>query len=187
MICAPSEIVLQPGRLRRFVPEDIGAFIKLNANTLVMEFFPHPWTTEESQAAFEQVQKSFTKRGFGVYTLETQGEFSGIVGLSVPSFEAHFTPCVEILWRLDPRFWGQGLVTEAARKVLNMAFQELNLAEVVAFSVVQNQRSIRVMERLGMQRDVEPYFDHPRVSNDQLRRRVLYRARCPTNSAISSL
>jgi RimJ/RimL family protein N-acetyltransferase len=101
-----------------------------------MEFFPDPWSFEESRAAFERVQSGFTERGFGVHALETQGEFSGIVGLSVPSFQAHFTPCVEILWRLNPRFWGQGLVTAAAREVLSVAFQELDLAEVVAFAVV---------------------------------------------------
>jgi len=182
MICAPSEIPLPTGRLRRFLPEDIGAFAELNANPLVMEFFPHPWSFEESQAAFEHVQGGFSERGFGVYALETQGEFSGIVGLSVPSFEAHFTPCVEILWRLHPRFWGRCLVTSAAREVLNMAFQELSLEEVVAFAVVENQRSVRVMERLCMVRNARPFFDHPEVSEDRLRRHVLYKATHPSAS-----
>jgi RimJ/RimL family protein N-acetyltransferase len=185
MICAPSELPVLTGRLRRFVPEDISAFAELNANPLVMEFFPHPWSFEESQAAFERVQAEFTERGFGVYALETDGEFSGIVGLSVPSFEAHFTPSVEILWRLNPRFWGQGLVTAAARRVLKMAFQELDLAEIVAFAVVENQRSIRVMERLSMERDPKPFFDHPGVAEERLRRHVLYRATRPSESALS--
>jgi RimJ/RimL family protein N-acetyltransferase len=107
------------------------------------------------------------------------GEFRGIVGLSVPSFQAHFTPCVEILWRLDPKLWGQGLVTAAARVVLSMAFRTLKLAEVFAFAVVENQRSIRVMERIGMEQDPEPFFDHPAVAEDRLRRHVLYKATCP--------
>jgi RimJ/RimL family protein N-acetyltransferase len=181
MACAPSEITLSTGRLRRLVPDDVGAFAQLNANPLVMEFFPHPWSFEESRAAFDGVQAEFDDRGFGIYALETNGEFSGIVGLSVLSFKAHFTPAVEILWRLDPRFWGRGLVTLAAREVLNMAFTELGLEEVVAFAVVQNQRSIRVMERLEMKRDSEPFFDHPEVSDERIRRHVLYRARCQTN------
>ena len=182
MVCAPCEIPLPTGRLRRFLPEDVRAFGELNANPLVMEFFPHPWSFEKSQATFESIQDGFRERGFGIYALETQGEFSGMVGLSVPSFETHFTPCVEILWRLHPRFWGQGLVTSAAREVLNMAFQELNLEEVVAFAVVENQRSVAVMERLGMVRDAEPFFDHPGVSEDRLRRHVLYRATHPRAS-----
>jgi RimJ/RimL family protein N-acetyltransferase len=71
----------------------------------------------------------------------------------------------------------------AAREVLKMAFQKLSLAEVVAFAVVQNQRSIRVMERLGMEQDVDPFFDHPGVQDDRLRRHVLYRATRQTNLA----
>lgn len=176
MVSAPSEIALPAGRLRRFLPQDIDAFAALNADPVVMEFFPHPWSFEESEAAFKQVQEGFSERGFGVYALESKGEFSGIVGLSVPSFKAYFTPCVEILWRLDPGFWGKGLVTVAAREVLNMAFRELNLPEVVAFTVVKNQRSVRVMERLGMERNTEPFFDHPAVSDDRLRRHILYKA-----------
>lgn len=181
MIFAPSEIALPAGRLRRFVPQDISAFAALNADPRVMEFFPHPWSFKESQAAFEQVHNDFSERGFGVYALENNGEFSGIVGLSVPSFKAHFTPRVEILWRLNPQLWGQGLVTEAAREVLSMAFQILNLPEVFAFAVVENQRSVRVMERLGMERDTEPFFDHPAVAEDRLRRHVLYKATRPAD------
>jgi RimJ/RimL family protein N-acetyltransferase len=181
MICALSEIAFPAGRLRRFLPQDIDALAALNAAPVVMEFFPHPWSFEESKAAFTLVQERFSEQGFGVYALESKGEFSGIVGLSVPSFKAYFTPCVEILWRLDPQFWGQGLVTAAAREVLNMAFQELNLAEVVAFAVVENQRSVRVMERLGMERNTEPFFDHPAVSDDRLRRHVLYKATRPAH------
>jgi RimJ/RimL family protein N-acetyltransferase len=105
-------------------------------------------------------------------------ESSPVSWLSVPSFKAHFTPTVEILWRLDPRLWGRGLVTLAAREVLNLVFAELGLEEVVAFAVVRNQRSIRVMERLEMKRYSEPFFDHPGVSDERLRRHVLYRARC---------
>lgn len=181
MVCAPSEIALSAGRLRRLIPEDISAFAALNANPKVMEFFQHPWTFQESQAAFERVHDGFSERGFGIYAIENKGAFSGIVGLSIPSFNAHFTPCVEILWRLDPQLWGQGLVTAAAREVLSMAFQTLKLTEVFAFAVAENQRSVRVMERLGMKQDTVPFFDHPEVSDDRLRRHALYKATRPAH------
>ena len=67
MVCAPCEIPLPTGRLRRFLPEDIRAFAELNANPLVMEFFPHPWSFEKSQATFESIQDGFRERGFGIY------------------------------------------------------------------------------------------------------------------------
>ena len=176
MVNAPFEIPLSTGLLRRMIPIDLNAFAEMNADFRVMEFFPSPWSFEESRAAFERINDEFAGRGFGVYAMEHTEEFAGIVGLWVPSFEAYFTPTVEILWRLAPRFWGRGLATEAAQAVLDMAFKVLNLPEVVAFTAPQNQRSIRVMERLRMKRDAEPFFDHPGVSDDRLRRHVLYRA-----------
>jgi RimJ/RimL family protein N-acetyltransferase len=173
---APSEILTSNGRLRRMVKSDLAAFSKMNADPRVMEFFPRPWSLEESHAALETIEVGFAERGFGIYALEYDKEFAGIVGLSVPTFEASFTPCVEILWRLLPRFWGRGLVSEAGVAVLKMAFQTLRMPEVVAFAAAGNVRSIRVMERLGMEWDRQKYFDHPAVTDIHLRRHVLYRA-----------
>jgi RimJ/RimL family protein N-acetyltransferase len=184
MVTAPSEILIPDGRLRRALKEDLPAFAEMNADGRVMEFFPHPWSYEESRAAFEKIESGFAERGFGIYVLEVVGEFSGVVGLSMPSFKAYFTPAVEVLWRLLPRYWGRGLATVAARAVLDMAFQTLDLTEVVAFTVIQNQRSIQVMERLGMKRDSEPFFDHPGVMDDRLRRHVLYRARPSSGTTV---
>jgi RimJ/RimL family protein N-acetyltransferase len=176
MVRAPSEISLRSGRLRRMMADDLTPFVEMNADQRVMEFFQRPWTFEESNATFTRIEAEFSKRGFGVYALEVSGEFAGVVGLLVPSFEAHFTPAVEVLWRLVPAFWGRGLATEAARAVLDMAFETLDLVEIVAFATVQNTRSIRVMERLGMRRDREPFFDHPDLPGHHLQQHVLYRA-----------
>jgi ribosomal-protein-alanine N-acetyltransferase len=156
--------------------EDIEPFAAMNADVRVMEFFPRPWSREESKAALVRIEEGFQDRGFGIYAVDCQSAFAGIVGLSVPSFEAHFTPCVEILWRLVPQFWGRGFASEAADAVLKMAYQTLAIPEVVAFTVVENVRSIRVMERLGMQRDLKGDFNHPAVEESRLKRHLLYRA-----------
>ena len=176
MLTAPPEILTANGRLRRVVKRDFGTFSEMNADPRVMEFFPRPWSLQESHAALETIEIGFTQRGFGIYALECNKEFAGIVGLSVPTFEAYFTPCIEILWRLLPRFWGRGLVSEAGAAVLHMAFQTLHMPEVVAFAAVGNLRSIRVMERIGLERDQRAYFDHPAVTDVRLQRHVLYRA-----------
>jgi RimJ/RimL family protein N-acetyltransferase len=101
-----------------------------------------------------------------------------MIGLSVPSFEAHFTPCVEIGWRLAARYWGQGFATEAARGALEFGFDILKLDEIVSFTVPANHRSRRVMEKIGMTRIPAEDFDHPMLPEDhRLRRHVLYRIR----------
>lgn len=176
MLIAPSEILTSKGRLRRMVKSDSTDFSELNADPLVMEFFPRLWSPEESDATRERIEAAFGQRGFGVYALECDGEFAGILGLSVPTFSTSFTPCVEILWRLLPRFCGRGLASEAGVAVLKMAFQTLRMPEVVAFAVAENVRSIRVMERIGMKWDRQKYFDHPAVTEIRLQRHVLYRA-----------
>jgi ribosomal-protein-alanine N-acetyltransferase len=102
--------------------------------------------------------------------------FIGFVGLAVPVFQLHFTPCVEIGWRLAAEHWGRGYATEAARAALDFAFGPLNLSEVVSFTVPAHARSRAVMERLGMRRSPADDFDHPALSEGHpLRRHVLYR------------
>ena len=105
-------------------------------------------------------------------------ELGGFIGLNVPSFEAHFTPCVEIGWRLAVDHWGQGLATEGANAVVRYSFEKLGLGELVSFTVPANVASRRVMEKLGMTYDPADDFDHPRLPEGHPRRRhVLYRLR----------
>ncbi|OGN91648.1 MAG: hypothetical protein A2Y88_12775 [Chloroflexi bacterium RBG_13_48_10] len=59
----------------------------------------------------------------------------------------------EIGWAVHPVIWGKGYATEAARKVMDWAFRELNVHRIVAFCHADNAASVRVMEKLGMHRD----------------------------------
>ncbi len=118
------------------------------------------------------------QHGFGLWAAELRetGEFLGYVGLAVPRFEAAFTPCVEIGWRLASKHWGRGFATEGARAAAGFAFDVLNLEDLVSFTVPANVRSLRVMEKLGMTHDENEDFDHPLLAVDHpLRRHVLYR------------
>lgn len=155
----------------------------MNADPRVMEYFPRTLTSAESDALADFVEDHFARRGFGPLAAEIRetGAFAGFIGLSVPSFEAHFTPAVEIGWRLAYEYWGQGYATEGARAVLWLAFGELSLPGIVSFTVPANMRSRRVMEKLGMTRDPADDFDHPKVMpGHPLRRHVLYRLHAPS-------
>ena len=90
--------------------------------------------------------------------------FIGFVGLVVPAFEAHFTPCVEIGWRLAAEHWGQGYATEAALASARHAFDDVGLEQLVSFTTPQNVRSRAVMRRIGMTHDEADDFDHPRLA-----------------------
>jgi len=164
--------------LRQWAPRDLEPFAALNADPAVMEFMPALLTREQSAKFIEWAATDLERRGFGLWAVEelAGGRFAGCVGLSVPSFEAPFTPCVEILWRLASPCWGQGFATEAAGACLGLAFGALDLNEVVAFTVPRNTRSRAVMERLGMRRDERGDFAHPRLpAGHPLSPHVLYR------------
>jgi len=164
--------------LRQWRSGDLEPFAALNADPAVMEFMPALLTREQSARFIEGAAADLERRGFGLWAVEERasGAFAGCVGLSVPSFEAPCTPCVEILWRLAAPCWGRGFATEAARACLELGFGALGLEEVVSFTVPRNTRSRAVMERLGMQRDAHADFAHPRLPPEHpLSHHVLYR------------
>jgi RimJ/RimL family protein N-acetyltransferase len=172
--------VITTGRLslRAWRDEDLPAFAALNADARVMEFMPKRLDRQESDAMAARIRRHFDRHGFGLWAVDVAGvaDFVGFVGLSIPSFETHFTPCVEIGWRLAFEHWGRGYATEGARAALEFAFRELRLDEVVSFTVPANHRSRRVMERAGMVHSPTEDFEHPSlVEGHPLRRHVLYR------------
>ena len=173
---------LRTGRLllRRWRPEDRAPFRAMNADPVVMEHLPAYASPAQSDAFADRIEAHFERHGFGLWALEFPGAlpFGGFVGLSVPSYEAFFTPCVEIGWRLSAAAQGHGFATEAALAALAFGFERLGLPEIVSFTVPANVRSRRVMEKLGMARDPAEDFEHPALpAGHPLRAHVLYRIR----------
>jgi RimJ/RimL family protein N-acetyltransferase len=178
----PAELRTERLLLRRWRPEDFEPFAELNADPRVMEFFPATLTRAESDHTAEVFATRILENGYGLWAVEIPGviPFAGFVGLAVPRFEAHFTPCVEIGWRLAAEYWGRGYATEGARAAITFGFNELALDEIVSFTTCSNTRSRRVMEKLGMRHDEADDFDHPALPADHpLRRHVLYRISNP--------
>jgi RimJ/RimL family protein N-acetyltransferase len=172
------EIVTDRLRLRRWLPQDREPFAALNADPRVMEHYPAALSRQESDAMVARIEAHFEEHGFGLWVVEipSVAPFAGFVGLNVARFEAPFTPCVEIGWRLAVEQWGCGYATEAARAVRAFGFEALGLDEIVSFTAVGNVRSRRVMEKIGMSRDPADDFDHPALpERHPLRRHVLYR------------
>jgi uncharacterized protein YaiI (UPF0178 family)/RimJ/RimL family protein N-acetyltransferase len=178
--------------LRPWQEADREPFAALNADPEVMRHLPAPLTRAESDALIDRLRVEAARRGFGVFAVEERATrtFVGMLGLHVPAFEAAFTPAVEIAWRFDRASWGRGLATEAARDTLTWAFDVLRLPRIVSFTVPGNERSWRLMERIGMAR--VGAFDHPGLPEGHpLRPHVLYaldapaRANAPADRAIA--
>jgi RimJ/RimL family protein N-acetyltransferase len=164
--------------LREWRAEDRAPFAALNADARVMEHLPALLPRRQSDALARRSERHFAKHGFGPWAVEVPGvaSFIGFVGLVVPAFEAPFTPCVEIGWRLAAEHWGQGYATEAALASARHAFDVAGVEQLVSFTTPPNVRSQAVMQRIGMTHDPVDDFDHPRFpEGHRLRRHVLYR------------
>jgi len=163
--------------LRPWRNADLEPFARITADPRVQEHFPSLMSAEESAALATRIRSDMTERGYGLWAVETpELPFAGYVGLAVPSFEAHFMPRVEVGWRLASEAWGQGYAPEAARAAVAYGFGVVGLDEIVSFTVPQNDRSRRVMEKLGMTHDPSDDFVHPRFRDDpRMGPHVLYR------------
>jgi RimJ/RimL family protein N-acetyltransferase len=179
-------------QLRPWRQSDLAPFAALNADPGAMEFMPQCLSQAQSDDFARHAQAALVERGWGLWAvqLHSSGEFLGCVGLSVPSYTTHFTPCIAADWRLKRACWGHGYATEAARESLRFAFEKLAVPRVVSFTVPANLRSRAVMERLGMTRDPGEDFEHPKLPpGHPLRPHVLYRLAKPCDfvgSAVAS-
>jgi RimJ/RimL family protein N-acetyltransferase len=177
-ILSTPRLLLRPWR-----DEDLSGFARMSGDPRVMQYMPKHLTREESDDLAAGIRRNFDRQGFGLWAVEVTGgePFIGFVGLAIPRFEAHFTPCVEIGWRLAAEHWGHGYATEAGQAARDFAFERLGLPEIVSFTTVANTRSRRVMERLGMMHDPDDDFDHPSLPvNHPIRPHVLYRLARPS-------
>jgi RimJ/RimL family protein N-acetyltransferase len=164
--------------LRDWRDEDVEAFVAMNADPRVTEFFAKEYTREHSLAAARQIREQLAEHGYGWWAVDIRdgASFAGLVALQEVPFAAPFTPAYEIGWRFAFDHWGRGYATEGARAALRFAFETLRWSEVIAFTAERNLRSRRVMERLGMTHDAADDFDHPKIEpGHRLRRHALYR------------
>jgi len=178
----PDQLSTARLSLRRWREADREPFAAINADPLVMEHFPDRLDRRRSDDLIEKIEAHFEAHGYGLWALELRetGELVGFTGLAVTTFDAHFTPAVEVGWRLARPAWGKGYAGEAARAALAFGFEQAGLDEVVSFTTVANARSRAVMERIGMAHDPAEDFDHPGIpTGHPQRRHVLYRISAP--------
>jgi RimJ/RimL family protein N-acetyltransferase len=162
--------------LRQLKDDDFESFAEMNADLEVMRFLSKPLTRAESEKYFSYLRACFVAQEWGMWALEVSGAFAGITGLMHQSFDAHFTPCVDIAWQLRREYWGRGIAYAAAVAAQAYAFERLMLSELVSFTSSQNTRSRRLAERLGFTTNSEDDFLHPLLeAGSSLCPHVLYR------------
>jgi RimJ/RimL family protein N-acetyltransferase len=168
--------------LRAFEDADRAPFAAINRDRRVMEHFVTTMTRGASDAFVDRIEQRAAERGYRLWAVEVRdrsdldGRFVGYVGLWDATFDAHFTPTIEVGYRLAVQAWGRGYATEAAIAAVDDGFARVGLEEIVSFTAVRNERSQGVMRRIGLVRDPDGDFDHPAVPEGHpVRPHVLHR------------
>ncbi len=164
--------------LRDYKEDDILILAQINADDQVLQFNPRTCDLVETQDFIVLQNESIIQNKFGFFAVEEKAtkEFIGFVGINNVNFVAHFTPAIEIGWRLAFDKWNQGFATEAALAVLDYGFNKINLKEIVAFTAKNNKKSEKIMQKIGMKKDEKGDFLHPKIQADHfLAPHILYR------------
>ncbi len=154
---------------------DLPKLIAMNADPVVMEYFEDTMTAEESSAFFERMEKEYQNSGHCYFPVEelATGDFIGIIGLSLKTFESDYTPNVDIGWRLVQKHWHKGYATEGAKCCLQYGLKNLGLKKIISLTPVINTKSENVMKKIGMMKESD--FLHPQLlTNKRLRDCVMY-------------
>jgi len=146
---------------RNWVESDTKPMSEINSDPVVMEFFPGIQTEKQTADFIQRMQQQFEEKGLCYYAIDNleTNEFIGFTGLSEQNYDAEFTPCVDIGWRIKRQEWNKGLATEAAIKCLDYAFEMLKLEKIYAITPTINLKSQRIMQKAGMK--MLKTFHHP--------------------------
>ncbi|UXN58252.1 GNAT family N-acetyltransferase [Phyllobacterium zundukense] len=168
------ELITPRLRLRQWHQKDRESFYAINCEPDVQRHLV-PLDRQGSDRMLDKIDTQFAEHGWGFWALEEResGKLIGLCGLAHITWDAFFTPAVEIGWRLSTPWQGKGLALEAAERALDFAFGSVGLSRVVSFTTPANKASWGLMERLGMKRIGE--FDHPNLpTSHPLSRHVVY-------------
>ena len=164
--------------LRPWTDRDRQPFAEMCSDPVFTEHLMPFASRAASDAWIDRQMSHLAAHGFGFWAVAAKpgGGLVGAVGLRWVGYQAHFTPAVEIGWRVQRAFWGLGYAPEAAMASIMLGFDRWRLSEIVANTTQANEKSRRVMSKLGMCHDANDDFDHPLVPEGHPhRRQVLYR------------
>jgi RimJ/RimL family protein N-acetyltransferase len=174
------KVIIETKRLilRTWLTKDIESFYLINQDPKVIECLPGSLSKEEVENFIAAKNKQQDTRGFTLWAVELKEthDLIGFIGLNYTDWGSKFTPAVEVGWRLGSQYWDNGYATEGAKAALKYAFEKVGLNAIISFTVPENVRSIRIMEKIGLNRDIDGDFNHPKLSFDhKLSKHVLYR------------
>lgn len=153
-LCSSVKPILETERLsiRPFMLEDDQAVLDLFADGGAPHLTQYgPLDIDYARGFLRHVLQGYQKDGLGLWAVieKATGKLIGDCGLHKAKI-GEKEEAVELAYRIHKTLWGKGFATEAAKAVLAYAFDVLNLPEVVSCIAHDNERSMRVAEKIGM-------------------------------------
>ena len=137
-------------RMRVFRPDDLDRMCEITRDPEVVRYigYGYPLSREETRANLGRIMNGFRRRGYGRWALERRdtGALVGYCGLSSGNPEVG----IELAYMLAREEWGRGLALEAGRAALRYGFETLGVDSIAGLTLHGNERSCKVLERLGM-------------------------------------
>ncbi len=161
---------------RNWELSDIDEMYQINSDEKVMEFFPNVSTKKQTIEFVKRMKSQYSKKGYCYFAVDKleDNTFIGFIGLSELTYNAKFTPCIDIGWRIKSSEWNKGFATEGAKKCLEYALNVLKIEEIYSIAPKINLKSERIMTKIGLKKQYE--FEHPLLTNDsRLKTCVLYK------------
>lgn len=155
---------------------DIDPMHEINSDEKVMEFFPGLPTISQTTEFVERMKKQFEDNKFCYFAVEKleDNKFIGFIGLCEQSYNAEFTPCIDIGWRITSKEWHKGFATEGAKRCLEYGLNDLKIETIYSIAPKINTKSEHIMTKIGLQKQYE--FEHSLLTNnDRLKICVLYK------------
>lgn len=155
--------------LRRWRPEDEAPMAAINSDPAVTEFLNRRMDAAATAAFLGRTKEHWAEHGFGHWAVEPStgplaGAMIGFVGVAYPTFLPELATRPELGWRLASPAWGSGYATEAALAARDDAFTRLGLPELISIIHLENDRSGRVAEKVGMK--VERQIPNPVIDRE---------------------
>lgn len=165
-----QELETERLKLRQWRNQDFDAFATYMATPHLAEFVGGVCSRDLAWRRFASIVGHWTLRGYGFFALEEleRGAFVGCCGLWFPEG----WPELEVGYWLMPEAQGKGYATEAARRVIAHAFDDLGTQTLVSYIDPRNGPSIKVAERLGARREAE-------IELSDAGKHLVFRHSCP--------
>ncbi|NWH08459.1 MAG: GNAT family N-acetyltransferase [Alphaproteobacteria bacterium] len=142
MVLTTSRLLLRP-----FTLDDAGDVARLANNWKVASMLtrmPHPYRHEDAAEFLNMRVKDADHEGSHVFAITSAGELMGATGIHLRDNGAF-----ELGYWLAERFWGEGYATEGVGRLVEFAFADLEVGQLVAAHFFDNPASGRVLRKLG--------------------------------------